>query len=96
MTKIWTDKQFEEEALVFLNKKWNSFNKEHPFDLPGMAYDYVRQSDKFKYKDPVEAGVITTILVNLGYFEFHNRINDIRYHIMTEKGKEFVAQKRNK
>lgn len=65
MSKIWTDEQFEEEALVFLNKKWNHFKEEHPFDLPGMALDYVRKSDKFKYKDHVEAGVITSILVKL-------------------------------
>ncbi len=96
MSKIWTDEQFEEEALVFLNKKLDYFNEEHPFDLSGMAYEYVRNSDKFKYKDHVEAGVITSILVKLGYFEFHNRINDIRYYTMTEKGKEFVRKKRNK
>lgn len=96
MSEIYTDEQFEEEALVFLNKKWDHFDEEHPFDLPGMAYDYVRKSDKFKYKDHVEARVITTILVKLGYFEFHNRINDIRYYTMTEKGREFVAEKLNK
>lgn len=94
-TEISTDKQFEEEAIVFLNKKWNSFNENSPFNIEGISLKYVKQNDKFKYKDRVEADVLVSILVKLDYFKFHDRIGNVRYHKLTKKGLDFINEKRS-
>lgn len=41
-------------------------------------------------KDHVKAGVLVNFLVKFGYIEFYNRINNVRYHKLTEKGIEFI------
>lgn len=87
---IWTDDEFAEEAMVFFNKHGKYLSAEYSFDIETDAYDYVRKSSNFKYKDHVEAGVLVNFLVEFGYIEFDKRINDVRYHKLTEKGIEFI------
>lgn len=92
---IWTDEEFKAEALVFWNKKYKYLNENHPFDIESMAYSYVRNNKDFKYKDHVEAGVLVNCLVDYGYIEFTKRENEIRYHSLTEKGLNFIKEKKS-
>lgn len=91
---VWTDEEFREEAIVFLNKEWRFFNENRPFDIESLALKYVKNNSKFKYKDHVEAGVLVTCLVKFEYIEFTNKENDIRYHSLTKKGIDFIEDKK--
>lgn len=87
---ISTDDEFTEEALRFFNKIGPNLNPKYSFDIEADAYNYVQKVNIFKYRDHVEAGVLVDILVKFGYIEFDKRINDIRYHKLTEKGIIFI------
>ena len=83
-----TDKEFKEQALIFFYKYSNYYDRTYPINIESDALDYVRKGNTFKYKDPVEAGVIVNCLTDLGYVEFVKRENDIRYHLLTKSGLE--------
>jgi hypothetical protein len=92
---IHTDEEFKKEALFFLNEKWEYFSLNAQFDIESLALEYVRNSQEFKYKDVVEAGALVICLVQAGYIEYIKKEQNIRYHILTQKGIEFIEEKNN-
>ncbi|WP_103072054.1 hypothetical protein [Aquimarina sediminis] len=85
-----TDEEFELEALNFFRENAKYYSASYPIDFKSDALNYVKKSRSFKYKDDVEAGVLVTCLVDLGYIEFVKKENNIRYHSLTEKGQGFI------
>jgi hypothetical protein len=67
-----------------------SSNIENNFEYDSL--NYVRKQTDFKYKDDVDAGVLVMILEELGYLKFANRHNEKRYHIITEKGFDYLSK----
>lgn len=89
---ISTDEEYEKESIIFFNKQCEYLNEKFPFNIESMAYEYVRRSPDFKYRDHVEAGVLVQCLERFGYIEFTNREKDRRYHSLTSKGMQYVKK----
>ncbi|WP_369765199.1 hypothetical protein [Flavobacterium sp. WC2429] len=84
---------FKKHALIFFEKykrHTSENNIENNFEHDSL--NYVRKENDFKYKDDVDAGVLVMILEELEYLKFTNRHNEKRYHIITEKGFEFLSK----
>ena len=85
-----TSKEYSEHAINFFRKNSRYYNHKFLIAFEKDTLEYVKSQSDFKYKDHVEAGVLSTCLVDLGYIKFVKRENDCRYFELTEAGSEFV------
>ncbi|HEY9169003.1 MAG TPA: hypothetical protein VIN72_05920 [Lutibacter sp.] len=85
-----TDKEFKNEALIFFRENGKYYNINTLQDITSDAYNYVRKSKIFKYKDRVEADVLVSCLVELGYIEYIKKENNVRYHSLTKSGFQYI------
>jgi len=92
MKMINTSEEYNEEAIVFFNKKCHIFSLKKPIDIESIAYDYVKYNNDFRYKDRVDGDVLVSILVDFGYLQFIKKEKEIRFHSLTEKGLKLVEE----
>ncbi len=83
-------KEYNEEAVQFFRENSKYYNHNFLIDIQKDTLHYVKSNPKFKYKDDVEAGVLKTTLITLGYIEFIKKEKDINFYQVTEYGKEFI------
>jgi hypothetical protein len=80
---------FDKHAIDFFKKFSHNINSNYEYDFESDALTYVKKQNDFRYKDRVEGDTLVMILENLEYLKFQKKINDKRYHIITQKGIEF-------
>lgn len=90
------DTEFRQHAFTFLINELRYFESSEPANFEYVALNYVKDpKNKFKYRDPVEAGVLVDILVKEGYIEFVKKEYNIRYHTLTNLGLERIRKSGN-
>ena len=85
-----TSKEYNQHAINFLRKNSRYYDHAFLIAFEKDTLEYVKSQSDFKYKDEVEAGVLSTCLEDLGYIRFVKRENDCRYFELTKPGSEFV------
>jgi hypothetical protein len=84
---------FKKYALIFFQKyKQRSVNNNPENDFEYDSLNFVRKQNDFRYKDKVDADTLVMILQELEYLKFTYRQNEKRYHVITEKGFNFLAK----
>lgn len=84
---------FKKYALIFFQKyKQRSDNNNSENDFEYDSLNFVRKQNDFRYKDKVDADTLIMIVEELEYLKFTHRQNEKRYHVITEKGFNFLAK----
>lgn len=81
-----------EHAKSFFIKNHSKYLTLDETDFESSALNYIKRESEFRYKEKVEGDTLVMILENQGFLKFTNRINNIRYHLITEKGIEFLKE----
>jgi hypothetical protein len=89
----FTEEELQQHALLFFKKYKDDSVYKFAHCYMNEALEYVKNEDDYRYdrKDVVSAGVLISILQNMGYLRFVDRVNNKRMHEVTNEGKEYLS-----
>lgn len=95
--RLESDKELEQEAdEMFLQKHHQLGSGIFPPTVSNLSRDYVRQNQKrFKYAEDVTADIMAGFVIQKGYVEELKNSEGKTYHVLTEKGKDFVQKNKD-
>lgn len=85
-----TSEQLNNHAIKFF-KQYKGF-RNIPKNFEHEAFNYVKKSDDFRYKDKVNDDTLVMILEDKGFLEYIKGTK--RFHVITTKGLEFLNKKK--
>lgn len=95
--RLESDKELEKEAnVMFLQEHHKLGSGIFPSTIESLSRNYVsRNRNRFKYPENVSADVMAGFIIKKGYVEIFKNLDGISYHILTEKGKDFVQKNKD-